>query len=243
MRRNRSDVPRQLVQEFRQERRSSEYRSSFRKVDPLVSVCVGTYNRADLLTQRCLPSILGQTYSNLEVIVIGDACTDETPQRVASIEDDRIRFENLPVRGDYPAEPELRWMVAGTATVNRALALAAGDFITHLDDDDEYVPARIESLLGFMQERQLDLVWHPFDIQSADGSWSVRKADRFEFEQITTSSVFYHRWLARVPWDALAYRYGEPGDWNRFRRFRRLGVRSARFPGVLLRHYGERQNE
>src|SRR5690349_20591388 len=42
---------------------------------PLVTVCVATFNRGRLLTERCIPSILGQTYRNLELIVVGDGCT------------------------------------------------------------------------------------------------------------------------------------------------------------------------
>src|SRR5262249_7768435 len=104
---------------------------------PLVSVCVATYNRVDLLTERCLPSILGQTYDCLDVVVMGDGCTDGTADRVDRIGDPRVRFVNQPA-GRYPDDPTRRWMVAGTPALNRGLDLARGDFVTHLDDDDEY---------------------------------------------------------------------------------------------------------
>ena len=70
---------------------------------PLVSVNVATYNRAKLLTERCIPSVLGQTYDNLELIVVGDGCTDETEELVAEIDDPRLTFVNLP-RDSYPED-------------------------------------------------------------------------------------------------------------------------------------------
>ena len=53
-----------------------------RKEDPLVSVYVPTYNRADLLMERAVGSILAQTYRNFELIVVGDHCTDDTAERL-----------------------------------------------------------------------------------------------------------------------------------------------------------------
>lgn len=236
---NRLDVSPALIRDYQVARGSVEYQEPYDKSEPLVSVCVGTYNRATLLTERCLPSILRQSYSNLEILVVGDACTDDTASRIAELGDARIRFENLAVRGPYPDDPGAKWMVAGTAPVNRALELACGDFITHLDDDDEYTTGRIESLVHFMQARRLDLAWHPFYAQLDDGRWWICEATKYEHSQVTTSSVFYHRWFARIPWDPRAYVYQEPGDWNRFRKLRRMKVRSARSPGIYLRHYRE----
>ena len=82
---------------------------------------MATFNRAPLLLSRCLPSILKQTYGNIEVIVVGDACTDATAELIHEIPDRRLRFLNLPQRGHYPTDPNLRWMVAGTQSVNTAL--------------------------------------------------------------------------------------------------------------------------
>jgi len=238
--RSRTDVPDDLSREFAVERRQPEYHSAFDAEQPLVSVCVGTYNRSALLVGRCLKSLVSQTYEHLEIIVVGDCCTDDTPQAVAALGDPRIRFVNLPQRGPYPEDPRLRWMVAGTMPFNHALGIARGRFITHLDDDDEHAPDRVERLLRFAQQQRADVVFHPFDWERRPGRWKINPARDFAHGQVTTSSIFYHAWLKRIPWDVDAHRYREPGDWNRLRKFRYLGARILRYPEPLLRHYKER---
>ena len=208
---------------------------------PLVSVCIATYDRAQLLAERCLPSVLAQSYPHLEVVVVGDGCTDETAERVGAIRDPRLRFVNRERRGDYPADSLRRWMVAGTPAVNEALAQAKGELITHLDDDDEYLPGRIEKLVAFIRDEGGDLVWHPFWYEDPDGRWLLNDAGAFAFSRVTTSSVLYRSWFKKIPWDAGAHRLMEPGDWNRFRRLRYVGSVFRRFPEPLLRHYRERR--
>jgi glycosyltransferase involved in cell wall biosynthesis len=236
---SRLDLGTDLFDDYCRDRVSGAYLAHFTRQRPLVTVCVATYNRAELLVERCLKSILGQTYSNLEVIVVGDCCTDDTELRVAAIHDSRLRFRNLEERGRYPAEKELRWMVAGTTPLNLGLEMATGDFITHLDDDDAYQPERIEKLTEFIQRHQADIVWHPFWAESKRDRWEYRDCPLFRMGNLTTSSIFYHAWFKRIPWDVNAYRYREPGDWNRIRKFRYLGAKAVRFPEPLLRHYKE----
>ena len=240
--RSRLDLGDAAFARFQAERRSPEYLSVFESKAPLVSALIATYNRADLLCARALRSLIEQDYENLEIIVVGDACRDHTEEAVAKLGDPRIQFINRPVRGDYPENPHLRWMVAGTDPVNQALELAKGDFITHLDDDDEHDVRRISQLLAFAQENRADLVWHPFDFEDGRGKWTRNEAAGFKRGQVTTSSVFYHRWFKQIPWDPHAYLNLEPGDWNRFRKFKFLGAELKRFPQALLRHYRERTN-
>src|SRR5215208_7166646 len=146
--------------------------------------------------ERALTSLLAQTYTNLQVIVVGDHCTDETAEQIARLDDRRISFVNLPRRGPYPRDPLDRWRVAGTAPGNRALELVEGDFVTHLDEDDIYEPRRIEILLQNIRVARADLVFHRFQWQGLDGSWMQRGNGSFVHAQISTGTILYHRYLA-----------------------------------------------
>lgn len=238
---SRLDISEDLYQKFQNDRETEEYRLAFLKPNPLISICICTYNRAELLISRSLKSLLGQQYRNIEIIVVGDQCTDDTENRMRYIQDSRVRFVNLEERGVYPKDPLLRWMVAGTKAVNKALEISNGDFITHLDDDDEHLPDRTGKLVRFIQAKKADFVWHPFWREMPSGRWQRRSETSFRKSGVTTSSSFYHHWFKQIPWDINAYRYNEPGDWNRFRKIKYLGARIARFPEPLLKHYRERR--
>lgn len=236
----RIDMPDNILDDYLRDRKSPDFQKVFSKDMPLISVCIATYNRSRLLTERTIPSILQQTYRNLELIVVGDCCEDDTEERLAAINDPRLHFVNLEERGRYPDDSTLRWMVAGSKPMNHALSLAKGDFITHLDDDDRFPLDRLEKLVAFAQQRKLEFVWHPFQYEVANDQWETNSATKFAAGQVTTSSVLYHNWLKRIEWDINAYRLKEPGDWNRFRKFKYLGVSHDRFPEPLLFHYKER---
>jgi hypothetical protein len=230
------------IESFQATRAKADYVRAFTDPTPLVSVCVGTMNRAELLTERCLRSLREQTYRNLQIVVVGDHCTDDTERRVADLRDDRIVFVNLPRRGPYPPPGRDRWRVAGTNSMNEALTRCEGAFVTHLDDDDRAVPERVETLLRAAQQHRADLCWHTFWSEQAGGTWKLLGNGVFEVNQITTGSIFYHRALARIPWDVYAYRVGEPGDWNRLRKIRILRPYLHFVDTPLMYHYRE-QNQ
>lgn len=126
--------------------------------EPLVSVMIPTYNRGQLLVDRTLPSILSQTYQNLEVVIVGDCCSDNTPELLARIKDPRVRFFNLSQPGLYPEDVSCRWFVAGAKPANKALQLVRGKWIAWLDDDDVFTPDHIEVLLRFAQKERYEFV-------------------------------------------------------------------------------------
>lgn len=237
----RIDMKEEWLDQFLVDRLTPEYQKAFTDPNPLVTVCIATYNRGDLLTERAIPSVLNQTWKNIQLIVVGDACIDDTPELVSKINDPRLTFVNLSERGVYPPDPKLRWMVAGTKPTNEAMKMAKGQFVTHLDDDDSYAPDRIEKLVKFAQSQQLDFVWHPFHWEKKANRWEVFPADSFVANAVTNASAFYHHWLTNIPLDINAYRFQEPFDWNRFRKFKYLGVKAARYPEPLLYHYVETQ--
>lgn len=126
---------------------------------PLVSVCVPTYNRGQLLIERAVTSVLSQTYTNLELIIVGDHCTDNTVELISKIKDPRLLFYNLPNRKrNYPQTVENHWLVGGAVPTNKAMELARGQWIARVDDDDTWSPDHIEVLLRFAQQNQYEFV-------------------------------------------------------------------------------------
>lgn len=99
---------------------------------PLVTIITNTKNRANLIS-RCIKSIQMQTYLNYEHI-IADGGTDNTKQVVEAYEDPHIKYISVPVGGPIVQTKE-------------AFKISKGDFITFLDDDDEYTPEKIEKQL------------------------------------------------------------------------------------------------
>ena len=126
---------------------------------PLISVYVPTYNRAKILMERAVPSVLAQSYSNFEFIIIGDHCTDETEAEIAKIKDPRIRFYNLPTRGyRYPPTAENHWLAGPVVAANQALKMIRGDWIARIDDDDIWTVDHLASLLDFAQRGNFEFV-------------------------------------------------------------------------------------
>lgn len=103
----------------------------------LVSVIIPTYDRAIYLGDS-IRSVLAQTYSNLELIVVDDGSTDDTEAIVGEFQDPRLRYVRQPNRGRSNAR-------------NHALSLASGKFITFLDSDDLYLPDKIRLQVNYLK--------------------------------------------------------------------------------------------
>lgn len=208
---------------------------------PLVTVRIATYNRGPLVAQRALATAIAQTYDNLQIVVVGDCCDAATEAAVRSVHDPRIEFVNLPERGRYPDDAELRWMVAGSTPMNRGVELARGEWIAPLDDDDEWTPDHVETLLRACLARDLDFAWGVADCEAHDGHWAPQGAWPLRRGLICHSAVFYHRRIAAIRHDLDAFRLDEPGDWNLWSRFCRAGARMGFVDRVVARHFVERR--
>jgi hypothetical protein len=200
--------------------------------NPLVSVLICTYNRGKLLVERTLPSILNQTYPNLEVVIVGDCCPDDTPQRMAGIDDPRVRFLNLPERGRYPRRKEHLWMVAGTVPGNKCLELAKGRWIAYLDDDDVFTPDHIEVLLKAAYERDLELIYGLHRYERTPDAWKTNSPSfptgRRPYKgNIGHSTALYRSYLTFFKYDTESWRADLPADWQLWMRMGRCGVRTG----------------
>jgi hypothetical protein len=223
--------------EFEKVRHTKSYQSVFEEPAPLVTVSIATAGRPDLLIERCLASVMNQTHENLQILVVGDHCTDDTEQRLRALKDPRIEFHNMSRRGPYPRPGRDRWLVAGTEPANVARPLSRGSFITYLDDDDAFEPNRIERLIDVSRETRADFIWHSFWFLQRDGSWVPHGNGRFEHGEVGTSMVFHHGWFKILPFDVRAYRVQEPGDWNFARRINYLRPNKHFLREPLTRYY------
>jgi glycosyltransferase involved in cell wall biosynthesis len=207
-------------------RASSTWQRAYSEPEPLVTVRIATWNRAELLVERALASAYRQTYTRWEAVIVGDACTDDTEERLAALGDPRIRFHNLPVHGPYPEDPIQRWMIAGVPAMNEGLRRAKGSWIAPLDDDDEWEDDHLEVLLGAAREGGAEFVYGrarcTVDGQSIGkevGAWPPR------YGEIDLTASLYNAALREFRHDMMARHLGEGNDWNLVRRMLEAGVR------------------
>ena len=106
---------------------------------PLISVVIPTYNRSKLLP-RAIQSVLAQSYSHLEVIVVDDASSDDTQTVVAALGDKRIRYLRHATKK------------GGSAARNTGIEAAKGEFLAFLDDDDEWLSEKLTRQLQAAQQ-------------------------------------------------------------------------------------------
>jgi glycosyltransferase involved in cell wall biosynthesis len=103
---------------------------------PVISVVIPAYNCAGFLRES-MDSLLGQTFSDFEVIIINDGSTDNTADIIRSYKDDRIIYtENGRNEGL-------------AFTLNRGIDMARGRYIARMDGDDTCLPQRFQQQLNF----------------------------------------------------------------------------------------------
>lgn len=154
--------------------------------DQLVTIYTPTYNRGEILMERAVSSVLSQTYTHFEYLIIGDHCTDNTERLLSQIDDPRIRFYNLPKKsGGYPMDAEGRWLAGPVVPANKALELARGQWIARLDDDDIFTPDHIEVLLRFAQKGGYEFVSAQYVEQ--------RFGNRFVIDGVRSRDPYYTR--------------------------------------------------
>lgn len=126
---------------------------------PKISICIPTYNRGQILIDRALKSVTSQTYKNIEIVVVGDCCTDNTESLVRTLNDNRIFFYNLPNRKkSYPISPENNWLAGPVNPLNKCLEVVTGDWIARIDDDDTWSVDHLEKLLLYAIQGNYEFV-------------------------------------------------------------------------------------
>ena len=149
---------------------------SINKTNPLISIIVPVYNVEPYL-KRCFDSILAQTYTNIEIILIDDGSTDASPHicNEYANKDNRIKVVHKKNGGQSEAR-------------NQGIDICKGDYISFVDSDDWVEPTYIEELLD------------PIKKEDADISICQLKRTSF-FEKIDTPQEKHYQYY--TPYDAI----------------------------------------
>lgn len=165
---------------------------------PLISIIVPVYN-SDKFLQRCLNSIVNQTFSDFELILIDDGSTDNSSEICDEYKskDNRIIVCHQKNQGSAVAR-------------NKAIAMAKGEYLAFVDSDDYIHPRYLEILSSIAKQRDADIVvcsfakgleesfeWNSYETFNPD-SYSEYKGDVFlrEFEKNKSIKIW-------VLWDKL----------------------------------------
>lgn len=170
-------------------------------IGPLVTVVIPTYRRSALL-RRAVDSALAQNWTNLEVVVVGDACPDLKIEDYAGM--GRVRVVNM--TRNHGA--------GGAAPRNLGLLLAAGNFIAYLDDDNAWESDHVSSVMAAMKSSSASLGFSSMKIDGKD-----LKFTDFKRGGIDTSCVVHLRELVAKhgSWKDRA-QAGYAHDWEFFSR-------------------------
>lgn len=109
---------------------------------PVVSVVIPTHNREQFVG-RAIRSVLAQTYTDFELIVVDDGSTDNTAGVVGSFKDPRIRF----VRHEQNR--------GVSASRNTGIRMSRGEYVAFQDSDDEWLPQKLEKQLEMFARTSL----------------------------------------------------------------------------------------
>jgi glycosyltransferase involved in cell wall biosynthesis len=122
-----------------------------------VSIIIRTYNRGYTIS-KALCSVLDQSFSDYELIVVDDGSTDDTAEVVAKVAGDRARYiRHMQNRG------------VGAA-FNTGIAAARGEMIAALDSDDEWKPNKLEREVAFLDSHPaVDVVFSDVEMVTSNG--------------------------------------------------------------------------
>lgn len=190
----------------------------------MVSIIMPTYN-AGRYIKESIDSVLSQTYTNWELLIVDDCSTDDTESVVRSYKDPRIRY----MRNEHN--------LGAALTRNRAIREAKGKYIAFLDSDDMWKPEKLEKQIAFMEQEGVVMSYTPYYVlqpnskpallRSCPPSINYRQLTRWN--RIGCLTVIYDRetigeiqlpdirkrndyalWLTITRKGFKAYRYNEP---------------------------------
>jgi len=120
---------------------------------PLVSIITPSYN-AEKYIEETILSVINQTYTNWELIIVDDISTDGTLEIIKdfSAKDSRIKWYELNEKG------------GASIARNMAIRESSGKYIAFLDADDVWKTEKLEKQVEFMETKQCDFSFHNYEL-------------------------------------------------------------------------------
>ncbi|MFC4323389.1 glycosyltransferase family 2 protein [Litchfieldia salsa] len=136
-----------------------------------ISVVIPTYNRGHMIMDA-IQSVMDQTLSPLEIIIVDDFSTDQTREVVESIRDERIKYVlNSRLKGANGAR-------------NTGILMAEGNYIAFQDSDDIWLPNKLEEQMRYLEENSnIDMCFCSLDFNHGAKTIPARKVDHNEMEK------------------------------------------------------------
>jgi len=171
-----------------------------------VSVIIPIYN-AEKYLERCIDSVINQSYKNIEIILINDGSTDNSLQICKKYKDKRIKLINQKNGGVSCAR-------------NSGLEVATGDYITFVDCDDWLEQDAIKEMVRFINEQKTDIARFDYQIDGVSQNNSkklnrVYKNDEINkfIEGLISGDIPGYLWLLLIKKDVIknvAFKIGLP---------------------------------
>lgn len=145
----------------------------------LITVVIPSYNRKTILG-RTLNSVLNQTYSNLEVIIVDDNSDDGTYELFCNHEDKRVKVVKHQINK------------GGASARNTGIRMAKGEFIAFLDSDDEWVKDKVEKQLKHFEKVGDDntILFAQIALDKIEESRLLPKDDNFNRQEHISDYLF-----------------------------------------------------
>jgi glycosyltransferase involved in cell wall biosynthesis len=173
--------------------------------NPLISIVIPVYNRIEYLRET-LKSVILQSYTNLEIIVVDDGSDEDIESLVTSFKDSRFSYYKLSHKNANVAR-------------NFGIQKSNGSYIAMLDSDDLWLPEHIQGCLKTIREQEVDGKYGSLKVVNTitKKEQTVVARHPFEDESIETyliktgfgaqtSTLFMTSWAAkRILWDEEFY--------------------------------------
>ena len=120
-----------------------------------VSVIIPVYN-SEAYLKECIDSVINQTYTNLEIIIINDASTDNSLDIIKQYKDNRIKLINLEKN------------IGVSKARNKGIDTATGDYICFIDSDDYWYDFKIKKQIDFIEKKNCEFIYSNYYFKKND---------------------------------------------------------------------------